>query len=126
MLLLADHETDRFATSQLLRTVIPGLEIREASDHVGFFSALKEPPFDLVISDTRLHWSTGQEVLNAVASLQPGTPVMMVAAQDEEVDEQYQGLTVLHRGPDFGRRLLRVSRELLDLVDPAMMESLSE
>lgn len=115
MLLLADHETDRFATSQLLRTVIPGLEVREASDHVGFFAALKEPPFDLVISDTRLHWSTGAEVLNAVASLQPGTPVMMVASVDEDVDGSAGGMTVLRRGPDFGRRLLAVSRELLDL-----------
>jgi diguanylate cyclase (GGDEF)-like protein/PAS domain S-box-containing protein len=119
VLLLADHETDRFATSQLLRTVIPGLEVREASDHVGFFAALKEPPFDLVISDTRLHWSTGAEIVNAVASLQPGTPVMMVASQNEDVDEEAGGLTVLRRGPDFGRRLLAMSRELLDLGEPS-------
>jgi diguanylate cyclase (GGDEF)-like protein/PAS domain S-box-containing protein len=110
--LVGDGAASRRATAALLGTVVDGLEVVEAENHVGFFEALKQPRFDLVITDNRLHWSSGPEVVTAVTALQPGTSVLLVVAEGEAIPEVPDGAVVLERGSDFGRRLLHTAREM--------------
>lgn len=112
VLLVGDGAASRRATAALLGTVVDGLEVVEAENHVGFFEALKQPRFDLVITDDRLHWSSGPEVVTAVTALQPGTPVLLVVTEGDAIPEVPEGATALERGPDFGRRLLHTAREM--------------
>ena len=85
VLLIDDNAEDRARIARVVtRDVVP-VELREVSDHVGFYQALQENRFDIVITEQELHWSSGIEVLTAVKSLRPGVPVIMVTRTDDDV-----------------------------------------
>jgi diguanylate cyclase (GGDEF)-like protein/PAS domain S-box-containing protein len=79
-----DDASDRERITAIVRSDVVPVEIREVTDHVGFFHALKDPDFDLLITEQDLHWSSGKEVLTAVKSLKPSIPVIMVARFENE------------------------------------------
>ncbi len=79
-----DDASDRERVAAIVRSDVVPVEIREVTDHVGFFHALKDPDFDLLITEQDLHWSSGKEVLTAVKSLKPSIPVIMVARFENE------------------------------------------
>ncbi len=85
VLLIDDHAVDRARIARVVTQDVAPVEVHEVSDHVGFYQALKENRFDIVITEQELHWSTGLEVLTAVKSLRPGVPVIMVTRTDDEV-----------------------------------------
>jgi diguanylate cyclase (GGDEF)-like protein/PAS domain S-box-containing protein len=82
--LIDDDASDRDRVAGIVRSDVVPVEIEEISDHVSFFQALKEPDFDLVITEQDLHWSSGQEVLTAIKSLRPSIPVIMVVRTEDE------------------------------------------
>lgn len=85
VLLIDDNAEDRARIARVVtRDVVP-VELREVSDHVGFYQALQENRFHIVITEQELHWSSGIEVLTAVKSLRPGVPVIMVTRTDDDV-----------------------------------------
>jgi diguanylate cyclase (GGDEF)-like protein/PAS domain S-box-containing protein len=88
VLVIDDDPAARAEAARLLREVIGNVVIEEIADHVGFFKALKNPNMDLVVSEQLLHWSSGEEVVVAVKSLDPALPVMILTA---EIDAQAQG-----------------------------------
>lgn len=79
-----DDASDRERIAAIVRGDVVPVEICEVTDHVGFFHALKDPDFDLLITEQDLHWSSGKEVLTAVKSLKPSIPVIMVARFENE------------------------------------------
>ena len=85
VLLIDDHAADRARIARVVTQDVAPVEVHEVSDHVGFYQALKEDRFDIVITEQELHWSSGLEVLTAVKSLRPGVPVIMVTRTDDDV-----------------------------------------
>jgi two-component sensor histidine kinase len=63
----------------------PGGEIVEAGTRAEFEAALAGPPFDLVVTDLELKWSTGREVLARVRALHPACPVIMFTDSGDEM-----------------------------------------
>lgn len=110
VLLIRDDAAERARTMRLLRARLEGASVAEVGNHIGFFRALERPFYDVVITDARLHWSTGLEVLNAVKSLQPATPVVMLADPDDDatadqaLDQGLDGWVAL--GDDWEDRLI--------------------
>ena len=84
VLLIEDDESSRRKLRAALEAGFAQVEIEEIVDHVGFFRAVKEADFDLVITAQDLHWSSGAEILNAVKSLRPAIPVIMAAENEDE------------------------------------------
>ncbi len=85
VLLIDDHAEDRARIARVVTQDVAPMELREVSDHVGFYQALQENRFHIVITEQELHWSSGLEVLTAVKSLRPGVPVIMVTRSDDEL-----------------------------------------
>jgi diguanylate cyclase (GGDEF)-like protein/PAS domain S-box-containing protein len=85
VLLIDDHDEDRARIARVVTTDVAPVELREVSDHVGFYQALQDNTFDLVITEQDLHWSSGQEVVTAIKSLRPGAPVIMVSRSEDDV-----------------------------------------
>lgn len=75
---------DRARIAAIVTRDVAPVEVQEVANHVGFFQSLRDNLYDLVITEQDLHWSSGQEVLNAVKSLRPAVPVIMVAGQPDE------------------------------------------
>lgn len=67
-----------------LRRDLPDLESTEVTDPAEFQRALRDEPFDVVITDYHLHWSTGLEILAAVRRRWPDTPVIMYTGSGTE------------------------------------------
>ncbi len=84
IVLIDDDASDRERLAGIVRSDVAPVEVQEIRDHVSFFQALKNPDFDLVITEQDLHWSSGREVLTAVKSLRPSIPVIMVARSEDE------------------------------------------
>jgi len=84
VVLIDDDASDRERVAAIVRSDVVPVEIVDVDDHVSFFQTLKTPDFDLVITEQDLHWSSGQEVLTAIKSLQPTIPVIMVARSENE------------------------------------------
>ncbi|MCK5377510.1 MAG: EAL domain-containing protein [Acidobacteria bacterium] len=84
VLLIEDDESSRLKLRAALDAGFAQVEVEEIVDHVGFFRAVKDADFDLVITAQDLHWSSGAEILNAVKSLRPAIPVIMAAKNEDE------------------------------------------
>ena len=57
-----------------------GYQVQTASNGETALSALKEGPFDLVISDIRMPGTRGQDLLASIKELNPDLPVIMITA----------------------------------------------
>lgn len=121
VLLVDDDPASRRAVADLLTSRFSGVVPEEITDHVAFFRALQTIDFDLVVTDHRLHWSSGLEVLSAVKSLRPTIPVILHAAVDDpaEVDEALQaGLhAFIPKGPGQEGTLGAAVRSALQIVE---------
>jgi len=85
ILLIDDHDEDRARIARVITRDVAPVEIFEVSDHVGFYQALQENRFHIVITEQELHWSSGLEVVTAVKSLRPAVPVIMVTRSEDEI-----------------------------------------
>ncbi|RMG39413.1 MAG: DNA-binding response regulator [Planctomycetota bacterium] len=85
VLLVDDSPHDRALVTRELRNALsPDLEIVEARDADELNRALSAEPFELVITDYRLRWTTGLDVLQQVKARYPYTAVVMFTATGTE------------------------------------------
>lgn len=86
ILLVDDNPVDRRLVIRELSREFADLDIYEAPDLRTFEQALSSKPFDLVVTDYELNWSTGIEVLNQVKDREPMMPVVMFTdSGDQEI-----------------------------------------
>ncbi|MBE9080396.1 response regulator [Romeria aff. gracilis LEGE 07310] len=77
LLLIDDNPDDRLLAKRELSRKFPELKISEVGHPDGFAQALEALPFDLVVTDYQLGWSTGLEVLRSIKDRRPDCPVIM-------------------------------------------------
>ena len=77
LLLVDDNPDDRTLVIHELQKEFPGLEVDQIYQADALTRALEGLKFDLVITDYRLNWSDGLEVLRRVRSVFPDCPVIM-------------------------------------------------
>jgi DNA-binding NtrC family response regulator len=118
IVLVDDSPDDRALVIHHLHREFPALEVVQIVDHEGFSTALSEAAFDLVITDYRLHWTTGLEILRAVRTSMPSCPVLMFTGAGSEeiaVAAMKGGLTdYVPKSPDHFARLPEAVRVALD------------
>ena len=86
VLLIDESPDDRALAIRELRREIPDLQVQQVTEAKGFAQALEGGNFDLVITDYRLRWADGLEVLRAVKARWPECPVIMFTdASTEEI-----------------------------------------
>jgi DNA-binding NtrC family response regulator len=84
IVLVDNHPEDRALVVGELCREFPALEVVHVTDHDSFSKALAAEPFDLVITDFQLHWTTGLEILQAVKKSVPTCPVIMYTGAGSE------------------------------------------
>jgi PAS domain S-box-containing protein len=84
VLLVDDSADDRALALRALSKEFPGLVPHEAASAADLDRALRGEPFDLVIGDYALGWTTGLEVLRSVRARWPHAPVVMLTGTGSE------------------------------------------
>jgi len=95
ILLIDDSPDDRTLAIRELRQAIPDLQVQQVTEARGFAQALEGDDFDLVITDYRLQWTDGLEVLRAVKARWPECPVILftdASAEEIAVEAMKAGL----------------------------------
>jgi signal transduction histidine kinase/DNA-binding response OmpR family regulator len=77
VLLIDDNPQDRLLTRRALAAEFPDLELSEAISQEQLDAALREPAFDIVVTDFQLRWTDGLKVLEAIHAVVPDMPVVM-------------------------------------------------
>lgn len=105
VLLVDDNPDDRALVERELKQHLDGVTVLHASDARTLGEAIEQAGFDVVITDYRLRWTTGTEILREMKQRFPQTPVIMftgsgneevaVAAMKEGLDD-YITKTVKH------------------------------
>jgi signal transduction histidine kinase len=86
VLLIDDNPDDRALAIRELRKAFPDLRVREVFTPAQLEDALKNPDFDVAITDYQLGWSNGIAVLRAVKAARAETPVIMFTATAQQED----------------------------------------
>jgi PAS domain S-box-containing protein len=84
VLIVDDNPDDRRLAARALAAEFGGIELSEAIDDESLAKALELGNFDAVITDYRLRWTTGLEVLRAVKERSPSVPVVMFTGTGTE------------------------------------------
>jgi signal transduction histidine kinase len=96
ILLLDDNPDDRILARRELERHFSDCAITEVGDRYGFECAVADDlPFDLVITDYQMRWTTGLDVLKYVKAHAPQLPVIMFTAtgtQETAVEAMKHGL----------------------------------
>lgn len=95
VLLIDDNPDDRALVERELRLKIEDIQVRHISDSHGLEKALTEGAFDVAITDYRLRWTTGTDVLKEIKRRYPDKPVIMFTGSGNEevaVDAMKEGL----------------------------------
>ena len=111
-LLIDDDPADREGTMRMLEVEFPGCKVKQVTGRSEFEAALAQSGYDLVITDDRLRWSRGLDVLRAVRARSPGCPVLVLAGErdpDVAVEALRAGASdCIVKGQDY-TSLLRAS-----------------
>ncbi|MBM4123460.1 MAG: PAS domain S-box protein [Nitrospira sp.] len=121
ILLVDDDPSLTVLANEFLQGAFPHLQIDQISTAAGLAQALDTGGFDLVITDYRLGWSDGLEVLRRVKARCPDCPVIMFTATGSEeiaVEAMKAGLDdyVLKSPKHIGRFTASV-RHVLDQAE---------
>lgn len=120
-LVLDDNPYDRQLTLRELRKEFPGVEAVEPLDDGEFREALRNAPFDIVITDFNLKWANGVDIVRAVKETRPHCPVIMFTAtgtQEVAVDAMKAGLDdYVIKSPKHYVRLAVAVRSCLDRAE---------
>lgn len=95
VLLIDDNPDDRALVERELRLRIDRVEVRHVSDAAALAETLDAGGFDVVVTDYRLRWTVGTEVLREVKRRYPQVPVIMFTGSGNEevaVDAMKEGL----------------------------------
>ncbi|VXC44357.1 response regulator [Massilia sp. 9I] len=95
VLLIDDNPDDRALVERELRLRIEAVEVRHISDAAGLSEALEAGGFDVAVTDYRLRWTIGTEVLREIKGRYPSAPVIMFTGSGNEevaVDAMKEGL----------------------------------
>ena len=84
ILLVDDNPDDRVLVRRVLKKAYPHSEVIEVGEPEGFESALSENAFDLVITDYRIRWTNGLEVLRRIREVDPAVGVIMYTGTGSE------------------------------------------
>jgi two-component system CheB/CheR fusion protein len=84
ILLIDDNPHDRILLERELAMRFPGLAVWHVRDAEQLDAALAGGEFDLAITDYRLHWAEGIEVLRRIKARWPERPVIMFTASGNE------------------------------------------
>jgi signal transduction histidine kinase len=117
ILLIDDNPDDRALARRMLERDLSGLETQEVFDAATLDQALEEEPFDVVVTDYRLRWSDGLEVLRRVKEKDPDCPVVMFTGTGTEevaVEAMKSGLDdyIVKSPQHYGRLPLAVRSAL--------------
>jgi signal transduction histidine kinase len=77
VLVVDDNPQDRVLVRRAVLAELEDADVVEAGDPATLQAQLSGSPFDAVVTDFRLRWSDGLEVLKAVHDRHPETPVVM-------------------------------------------------
>lgn len=118
-LLLDDNLDDRLLARRELERHFPDCRITEVGERTGFEQVAEAGfPFDLVITDYQMRWTTGLDVLKQIKSHDPQLPVVMFTAtgtQEIAVDAMKHGLDdYVIKSPRHYARLPVAVRTCLD------------
>jgi signal transduction histidine kinase/DNA-binding response OmpR family regulator len=95
VLLIDDNPDDRALVERELRLHIENLQVRHISDAGKLEDALADGSFDVAVTDYRLRWTTGTDVLKEIKRRHPGKPVIMFTGSGNEevaVEAMKEGL----------------------------------
>ncbi len=84
VLIVDDNPDDRRLAARALAAEFGGIELTEAIDEESLAEALELGNFDAVITDYRLRWTTGLDVLREVKERSPTVPVVMFTGTGTE------------------------------------------
>jgi PAS domain S-box-containing protein len=84
VLLIDDNSDDRALVERELKQHIAGVQTRHSSDAKTLREAIEQGDFDLVVTDYRLRWTTGTEVLRELKRRFPQKPVIMFTGSGNE------------------------------------------
>ena len=84
ILLIDDNPDDRALTVRALSLEFPDIQMQQIKNNQDFNGALKDKKFDLVITDYKVHWIDGLEVLRKVKEIDPDCPVIMFTGTGNE------------------------------------------
>ena len=80
-ILVVDDEPDIAASfCELLRTLLPGVQVDKALSGREAVEFLRHAPVDLVVTDFKMPGMNGVELLRKLEELAPGTPNILVTA----------------------------------------------
>lgn len=118
-LLLDDNLDDRLLARRELERHFPHCQITEAGEHAGFEEAAAAGfPFDIVITDYQMRWTTGLDVLKQIKAHDPQLSVVMFTAtgtQEIAVEAMKHGLDdYVIKSPRHYARLAVAVRTCLD------------
>jgi PAS domain S-box-containing protein len=95
VLLIDDNPDDRALVERELRLRIEAIEVRHIGDPEGLRAALDAGGFDVAVTDYRLRWTVGTEVLREIKGRYPQVPVIMFTGSGNEevaVEAMKEGL----------------------------------
>jgi signal transduction histidine kinase len=118
-LLLDDNPDDRLLARREIERHFAGCQTTEVGDRAGFEEAQQTGfPFDVVITDFQMRWTTGLDVLKIIKAHDPQMPVIMFTAtgtQEIAVDAMKHGLDdYVVKSPRHYARLPVAVRTCLD------------
>lgn len=118
ILIIDDNPDDRALTVRALLLEFPDLQMKQIRSAQDFSVALKDTEFDLVITDYKVHWIDGLEVLHKIKEVAPDCPVIMFTGTGNEeiaVDAMRAGLDdYVIKSPKHFVRLPAAVRSVVD------------
>jgi PAS domain S-box-containing protein len=84
VLIVDDNPDDRRLAARALAAEFGGIELTEANDDASLTEAFERGGFDAAITDYRLRWTTGLEVLSEIKRRFPAIPVVMFTGTGTE------------------------------------------
>lgn len=130
-LLIDDNPDDRLLITRELKKEFPKIGIHEIIDEKDFTNALHQGGFNLVITDYKLGWTTGLEILKRVKKKYPYCAVVMFTATGSEeiaVEAIKKGLDdyVLKSAKHFVRLPVAVRAALAKMEQKKLVNEMQE
>ncbi|EAZ90119.1 hybrid sensor histidine kinase/response regulator [Crocosphaera chwakensis] len=83
-LIIDDNPSDRKLALRQIKKLFPEFKYWEIIDEADFSEALQKQKFNLVVTDYRLRWTTGLDILHRIKQQIPDCPVIMFTGTGSE------------------------------------------